>query len=106
VLFRSWVERARIVGGDPLLESAVGLAGHHVFGCLWAVSDWNDDELEALRSRLADCAPLTRLASRLVVARTLSASTEEARAALESAWRALRPSVMQRAAQPPRLWAT
>jgi urease accessory protein UreH len=77
-----------------------------VFGCLWTVSDWDDDELEALRVRFADVAPLTRLAPRLAVARVLAASTEEARAALESAWRALRPLVMRREARSPRLWAT
>jgi len=32
----AWVERTRIAGGDALLESPIGLAGRHVFGCLWA----------------------------------------------------------------------
>jgi urease accessory protein len=101
-----WVERTRIVGSDPLLDSPIGLAGRHVFGCLWAVSDWVDDELDALRAQFAGVAPLTRLSPRLAVARVLAASTEEARAALESAWRALRPLVMRRDARSPRLWAT
>ena len=32
----TWIERTRIAGGDALLDAPVGLAGHHVFGCLWA----------------------------------------------------------------------
>lgn len=101
-----WVERTRIAGGDPLLESPVGLDGRHVFGCLWAVSDWDDDAFETLRAQLTDVAPLTRVSPRVAVARVLAASTEEARTALEAAWRALRPHVMRRDAHRPRLWAT
>jgi urease accessory protein len=101
-----WVERTRIDGGDPLLESPAGLDGRHVFGCLWAVSDWDDDAFETLHSQLTDVAPLTRLSPRVAVARVLAASTEQARTALEAAWRALRPLVVLRDARPPRLWAT
>jgi urease accessory protein len=105
-----WIERTRIVGGDRLLESPIGLAGRHVFGCLWAAGvEWTDDEIAALRAELgaaAKEAPLTRLAPQLVVARTLAESTSAARATLETIWRCLRPRVMQRPAHAPRLWAT
>jgi urease accessory protein len=105
-----WIERTRIAGGDRLLESPIGLAGRHVFGCLWAAGvEWTDDEIAAVRAELgpvAEHAPLTRLAPTLAVARTLTASTAEARASLEAVWCALRPRVMQRPAQAPRLWAT
>ena len=105
-----WIERTRIVGGDRLLDSPIGLAGHHVFGCLWAAGvEWSDDEFAAVRAELgavAEAAPLTRLSSTLVVARTLAASTSEARCTLETIWNGLRPRMLQRPAQTPRLWAT
>jgi urease accessory protein len=105
-----WIERTRIAGGDRLLESPIGLAGRHVFGCLWAAGvEWTDDEIAAVRAELgavAELAPLTRLGPTLAVARTLAASTAEARATLETIWRGLRPRVMRRPAHAPRLWAT
>jgi urease accessory protein len=105
-----WTERTRIVGGDALLDSPVGLAGHHVFGCLWAAGKcWSDDELEALRTAMGAAAvpaPPTCVAPQLIVVRTLAASTGNARASLEAAWSGLRPSLMNRPAHRPRLWAT
>lgn len=106
----AWVERTRIAGGDALLDSPIGLAGAHVFGCLWAAGPaFDDDVMEALRVELgevAPTAPLTRLAPNLLVARTLGPTTQGVRSALTSVWTALRPRVLQRPAVPPRLWAT
>jgi urease accessory protein len=104
-----WVERTRIAGGDALLDSPIGLAGHRVFGCLWAAGPrWRDADIESLRERLpAEAAPITRVAPRLLVARTLAHSAPGARAALTAVWHALRPLVFDgRAAQSPRIWAT
>ncbi|MGB2816348.1 MAG: urease accessory protein UreD [Burkholderiaceae bacterium] len=106
----AWMERTRLAGNDALLESPVGLAGHHVFGCLWAAGPAFDDAtMEGLRAALAEkvpAAPLTRLTPRLVVARALGPNTHFVRAALTEVWAALRPLVFGRAAVPPRLWAT
>jgi urease accessory protein len=106
----AWVERTRIAGGDGLLDSPIGLAGCHVFGCLWAAGPtFGDETMERLRDGLAGtarAAPLTRLAPRLVVARALGANTQSVRGALTEAWAALRPLVFQRPAVLPRLWAT
>ncbi len=106
----AWHERSRIAGGDPLLDSPVGLDGHHVFGCLWAAGAALETlDLDALRAELGatgDTAPLTRLAPRLLVARTLATSTGAARAALATVWGALRPRLCGLPARPPRLWAT
>jgi urease accessory protein len=106
----AWLERTRIAGDDPLLHSPVGLAGHHVFGCLWAAGpSFDDATMERLRDALGAAghrAPLTRLAPRLVVARALGANTQAVRSALTSVWAALRPLVFQRPAVLPRLWAT
>jgi urease accessory protein len=105
-----WHERTRLAGGDALLDSPIGLAGHHVFGCLWAAGPGVAAlDLGALRAQLAeqaDAAPLTRLAPRLLVARTLAHSTLGARRALEAVWQALRPLLTGLPAHAPRLWAT
>lgn len=103
-----WVERTRIVGGDALLHSPIGLAGQHVFGSLWAAGHaWSDSELEALRERLSpQAAPVTRVAPRLLLARVLASSTPAARRALQAAWEVLRPMLFDRPATPPRIWAT
>jgi urease accessory protein len=104
-----WVERTRIAGGDALLDSPIGLAGHHAFGCLWAAGPrWRDADLETLRERLPpEAAPLTRVAPRLLIARALAHTAPAVRAALTAVWRELRPLVFDgRIAQPPRIWAT
>jgi urease accessory protein len=105
-----WVERTRLVGGDALLDSPIGLAGRHVFGCLWATGPQVDDAtLERARAALdghGTATPLTRLAPRLLVARASAGGTPAVRAALAAAWAALRPLVLHRSAVPPRLWAT
>jgi urease accessory protein len=103
-----WVERTRIAGSDALLASPVGLAGRHVFGCLWAAGHaWRDSEIETLRQQLpAAAAPITRVAPRLLLARVLATSTPAARRALHDVWAALRPLLLGRPPQPPRIWAT
>lgn len=104
-----WVERSRIDGGDALLASPIGLAGRHVFGCLWAAGPrWTDAALEALRAQLpAQSAAITRVAPRLLLARVLAHATPVARQALTAVWQVLRPQVFAgRAAQLPRIWAT
>lgn len=101
-----WIERTRLVGGDPLLTSPIGLAGHHVFGCLWAAGPALDDAaFEALRERLST-PTLTRLTPQLWIARTLGNGTEPVRAALQALWAELRPIVLGRPAVAPRIWAT
>ena len=90
-----------------MLRSPIGLDGSPVFGCLWAVGPvWRDADVEALREAAPPQAPLTRLAPRLLVARTLGATTAAVRATLESLWALLRPPVLGRAAAAPRIWLT
>jgi urease accessory protein len=105
-----WHERTRLSGNDALLDSAVGLAGMTVFGCLWAAGPSVATlDLDALREELGEAAaqaPITRLAPTLLVARTRAASTAVARNAFELLWQALRPRLLSRPARPPRLWAT
>lgn len=104
-----WHERTRLAGGDALLASPIGLAGHTVFGTLWAAGPAVERiDLDALRAEIGDAcaAPVTRLAPQLLVARTLAPGTQDARRALEAVWAALRPRVLGRPARAPRLWAT
>jgi urease accessory protein len=105
-----WHERTCIAGGDALLDAPVGLEGHHVFGCLWAAGLTVETlDLDELRGELGEQiveAPVTRLAPRLIVARTRADSTAAARAALAALWHVLRPRMCGRPARPPRLWAT
>jgi urease accessory protein len=101
-----WVERTRLTGGDRLLDSPIGLAGRHVFGCLWAAGRIvNDELLETLRAHVSDT-PLTRPVAGLLVARTLGTTTHAVRTALTAVWCALRPHFCGRAAVLPRVWAT
>jgi urease accessory protein len=102
-----WHERTRIVGGDALLASPVGLAGHTVFGCFWAYGrEWGDDALDSLRAAVP-AAAATRLAPRLLVARALGHGTAPVRDALAALWHAVRPILFDgRTAVPPRIWAT
>jgi urease accessory protein len=102
-----WIERTRIAGGDALLDSPIGLAGFPVFGCLWAVGPrWTDAAIESLRAALPAATPITRVAPRLLVARTLGTGTQAVRRALEALWRELRPLTLGREATAPRIWAT
>jgi len=99
-----WLERTRLVGGDALLDSPVGLAGHRAFGCLWAYGPaWDDERLAAVRTTGV---AVTALAPRLLVARALGVGTAQVRAALTAVWSAVRPLVFGVAATPPRIWAT
>lgn len=106
----AWIERTRIAGGDPLLQSPIGLAGCHVFGCLWAVGPAFDDAIaEALRSVYPDdegVGPITALTPRVLVCRARGRSTAVVRSALTAVWRALRPLIFGRPVVLPRLWAT
>jgi urease accessory protein len=103
-----YCERTRVSGTDPLLASPVGLAGHPVFGCLWAYGPaWSDDTMESLRAGLPASAAITRLAPRLLVARALGAGTAAVRGAFEALWRHARPLVFAgRVAVTPRIWST
>lgn len=106
---RLWVERGRLEGGDPLLESPIGLAGHTVCATFLAAGrDLPDDLLAECRGVRADGGALcgiTRL-PRLAVARYLGDSGEDARGYFAALWTLLRPALKSCAAVAPRIWAT
>ncbi|WP_459950215.1 urease accessory protein UreD [Denitratisoma sp. agr-D3] len=105
-----WLEQGRISGGDPLLDSPVGMAGRSVCATLLAAGLDLDAELidrcRALSPRESDAQTgVTRLPS-LLVARYLGHSAESARLWLTALWQQLRPTVAGKEAQPPRIWNT
>jgi urease accessory protein len=103
-----WHERQRIVGGDGLLDSPIGLDGKTVFATFLITGDADAQLLETCRS-LSLPNPvrgdLTQLPG-LVVARCLADEALHARAWLIELWKHLRPALLGREAVTPRIWNT
>jgi len=105
-----WLERGRLVGGDPLLDSPVGLAGYSVSATLLAAGrDIERALLAACREIITGEAGahlgITALPG-LLIARYLGHSSEAARHWFIALWRLLRPALLDREARPPRIWNT
>lgn len=104
-----WSERSRLVGGDPLLQSAVGWNARHVCGLMWVMGMPGDEALlDACRAVSMDGVHLGVTAPReaLLLVRALGDSVERVRDCLSALWTVLRPAVIGRAAIAPRIWAT
>jgi urease accessory protein len=103
-----WHDRLVLKGDDPLFTSPIGLRGHHAFATVWAIlaepQTWSESLLETVRTQSPKVA-WTALHPRLLVGRLL-AEPLQLKGLLEQAWSALRPIVLNRSAQAPRLWAT
>ena len=101
-----WHERQRVIGGDGLLDSPIGLDGHPVFATLLASGEIDAELLERCRELHCDGrGDLTQLPG-LLVARCLAGEALHARAWLIELWRLLRPALLGREAVPPRIWST
>jgi len=103
-----WLERGQFDGGGQLLESFAGLRGQPVTGTMVAAAAEIDDALLAACRSLAPSrgeGAVTRL-PQLLVARYLGDSSEAARRYFVALWRALRPALVGREAQEPRIWRT
>lgn len=101
-----WHERQRIVGGDGLLDSPIGLGGDPVFATLLVTGEIDSELLERCRSLGHDVrGDLTQLPG-LIVARCLASEALLARGWLIELWRLLRPALLGREAMPPRIWST
>lgn len=103
-----WFEQGLLEGGATLLEAPAVLGGASVFGSFIAAGADIDQEL------LAQCrqpAPeqgqggVTRLPG-LLVARYVGDEPEAARRYFCELWGLLRPALLGRAAEPPRIWRT
>ncbi len=104
-----WAEQGALEGGSPWLESAAGFAGRTVSATLLAAGAPADVALIAACREIdtiegARCG-VTALPD-LVVARWLGDSGEAARDWLEGIWQRLRPALVGREAQRPRIWNT
>lgn len=101
-----WHERQRIVGDDGLLDSPIGLGGDPVFATLLVTGEIDSALLERCRSLgHAVRGDLTQLPG-LLVARCLASEALLARGWLIELWRLLRPALLGREAEPPRIWST
>lgn len=104
-----WAEQGAIEGGSPWMDSPAGFAGCTVSATLLAAGAPADAALIAACREVATddgarCG-VTALPD-LVVARWLGDSGEAARDWLEGVWRHLRPALIGREAQRPRIWNT
>lgn len=104
-----WMERARVDGGDALLDAVVGWNGLHVSGLMWWIgADPGEDLLDAVRAlpaaglRYGVTAPQPGL----LLLRALADSAERLRHLFTAAWMILRPALLGSAAQAPRIWST
>ncbi|SEM88462.1 urease accessory protein [Pseudomonas sp. ok272] len=101
-----WHERQRIVGGDGLLDSPIGLDGQPVFATLLVTGAVDSELLERCRSLPhAVRGDLSQLPG-LLVARCLASEALVARAWLIDLWTLLRPALLGREALAPRIWST
>ncbi|ALG67647.1 urease accessory protein UreD [Beggiatoa leptomitoformis] len=108
-----WIERAYYQGDSPLLSSAWGLAGYPVVGSFLCavptITTWAMDELrETLHNWFTEPSCLCALTSveGMLISRYLGNHAEQAKAFFTDVWTAIRPSISQRPACPPRIWAT
>ena len=105
---RLFTERAILRGDTSLLNSAVGLNRHPVFGTLLiAATIVPDVMLAACRAVTSGAGEgaATRLPG-LLIARFRGGSAEAARAYFSNVWRCARPLVVGRDAVTPRIWST
>lgn len=103
-----WFERGRLEGNDALFDSPVGLAGEPVVGTFLAASPEIDQDA---RDRCRKISPIvgegaiTRLPG-LLVSRFRGPNTEAAKRYFTQLWETLRPILLRRPAQAPRIWST
>lgn len=104
-----WCERANVLAGSGFESSHVGLGGYSVSGTLVAAgSDIDADLLGACRAvvprGLDSRVGVTRL-PKILLARYLGHSSQDAFNWFTSVWTLLRPALLDQAAIAPRLWA-
>src|SRR5690606_7017903 len=109
-----WMERGHIDGGSRLLESAAGLAGQPVSGT-FVVGASAERLASALRAGLIGaCRAVTPASGRGAitrlphgwVARYLGERSDAAHDYFSRLWEVMRPALLGRRAEPPRIWRT
>ena len=104
-----WTERANVLAGSGFDASPVGLNGYSVSGTFVAAgTDIDAELLAACRAAVAgggdSCLGVTRT-PKILVARYLGHSSQDAFRWFTSDWAVLRPALLGRPAIAPRLWA-
>ncbi|MBF0163726.1 MAG: urease accessory protein UreD [Magnetococcales bacterium] len=105
-----WREQGALVGGSEWLEAGPGLDGARVIGTLLAAGE----EVEAAWVAACRAIPVPGVGMRVgvtrlpgvLVARVLADESEAARGWLRGVWGVLRPLVLGREAEEPRIWRT
>ena len=105
-----WLERCLLEGGSALLDASAGLAGFSVSGTFLAVAPGIEPGLLAASRDI----PVHEAGARhgitalpdILVARYLGHSSEAARQWFVALWQTLRPALIGREAQLPRIWNT
>ncbi len=105
-----WWEQGRLDGGGAALASPLGLNGMSVCATLIAVgAPLSQDRLAQVRAAMPGAAGgqfgMTQM-KQLLVARYLGHDSEAARRVMLDVWSQLRPHLLARAAQVPRIWRT
>ena len=103
-----WLERSQFDGGGRALRSQAILAGQPVAGTFVAASLQSD---ESLVDRCRAAKPMTGAGAvtqlpQLIVGRYLGASSEAAKNYFTQLWRIVRPTLLGRPANEPRIWRT
>jgi len=105
-----WLERGAVAGGAQLISSQAGLAGFSVNATLLALGPGLDASLVTACRQISILEPEARhgltLLPDLLVARYLGHASEAARTWFTALWQVLRPAVIGRSAQTPRIWNT
>lgn len=103
-----FIERARLEGGSPVLQTPWGLAGMPVTGTM-IITPATRAELEQVRhavhAKENELFSAT-LINNVLVLRYLGLQGEHARQCFTRAWQCVRPSVMGKPACIPRIWNT
>jgi urease accessory protein len=108
-----WYEQLNLLGGDKAMRSSHVLANKTVCATLLAVSDGihSNDLINALREQATaitndgEVLGVSQVKS-VIVARYLGNSSEVARAVMLKLWDILRPTLLGRVAEVPRMWNT
>jgi urease accessory protein len=105
-----WLERGMLEGGSGLLDAAAGLAGFSVSGTFLAVAPGIEPGLLAacrdIQVHEAGAQHGVTALPDMLVARYLGHSSEAARQWFVALWQRLRPALIGREAQLPRIWNT
>lgn len=104
------LERLELNAGETMQSAPFGLGGHTVSGTMFAASPTPDltDLAAPVRERLRPRHGMIGVTCRrgVLLVRYLGNRADEARELFESAWRIIRPALLEVEACAPRVWAT